>query len=867
MTGVNDAPVANPDTANTTEDQTVTINALSNDTDIDNGAVLTIQTFNATSSRGATITRNASGHFVYNPRNAASLQALAAGEVVTDSFTYRVVDAQGAGATGTVTVTVEGVNDVPVAVIDALATDEDTLLTVSARGVLANDVDVDHPNTDLVVAQVNGNIANVGTELTLPSGAKLTVRADGSLSYDPRTSTLLNGLRDGETITELFTYLPADTMGVAVTPATVTITVTGRNDAPIAVTESYTTTEDNLLNVPAAGLLANDTDVDQDSLQVVAFTGVSALGVPLTVNSNGSFTYDPRNVAVLQSLAAGETTSDSFAYTIQDGQGGIASTIATITITGVNDLPVATRDTYAIDEDSTLVVSGAGVLENDRDPDTSDRLEVIAAGATSVQDATVEFNSDGSRTYVFLTQLGAPVRLNSNGTFNFDPTTLAAFQNLAVGQTLVDRFVYTTGDGASPVGSATAMVMITVEGRNDAPIVVNDLYIVAEDSQLVVPSTNGVLSHPQTGDRDPEGSPISASLVTGPRHGQLSFTTSGGFTYTPNANFSGDDSFTYVARDGVAVSQPATVTIRVTGINDAPQAAADTLTVDQDSSLTLAAPGILANDTDVDGETLTAVRVGGTGPSNGTLVLNANGSLTYTPNPGFFGTDSFQYEAVDGGSLRSRATVTINVRNVHPWQNPTNRLDVTGDGVVSSRDALLIINWLNANGAGPITPGIAGPPYRDVNGDDQVTPVGDVLPVINYLNSLATGEGEGTIRVSGQQAGTGAVSGLTQQEGFAAAGGEGEGSVSLLTLGLAEQDIPLPGRHPFPPRALPTSRNDIPRRVALPWSSLGGLSAGSHVASNPMSADREAAEVVDSALEDLLDTIASEIDSAWSSSR
>jgi VCBS repeat-containing protein len=676
------------------------------------------------------------------------------------------------------------------------------------------------------------------------------------LTYNPRTSTLLNGLREGETITELFIYLPADTMGVAATTATVTITVSGRNDAPTAVGEPYSTSEDSLLNVPAAGLLANDSDVDQDTLQVAAFTGTSTLGVPVTVNANGSFSYDPRNVAVLQRLSAGESATDTIPYTIQDGNGGTASAIATITVTGVNDLPVATQNTYSIDEDSTLIVSGAGVLENDRDPDTNNVLEVIAAGATSNQDATVVFNPDGSRTYVFLTQLGAPVRLNSNGTFSFDPTMLSAFQNLAVGQTLVDRFVYTTGDGAVPVGSAQAMVMITVEGRNDAPIVVNDLYTVAEDSQLVVAATNGVLSHPQTGDRDPEGSPISASLVTGPRHGQLSFTTAGGFTYTPNANFSGDDTFTYVARDGVAVSQPATVTIRVTGINDAPQAAADTLTVDQNSSLTLAAPGILSNDTDVDGETLSAVRVSGTGPSSGTLVLNASGALNYTPNPGFFGTDSFQYDAVDGGGLRSRATVTINVRNIHAWQNPTNRLDVTADGVVTSRDALLIINWLNANGSGPVTPGVAGPPYRDVNGDDQVTPVGDVLPVINFLNNLAAGEAEGTVRV--------AVSGAGSDAGE----GEGLGSSSLLSLGLADLDAPLPGQNPFPPRPLPqpgtAARQVLSSRHDQLWSSLPSASANAeaHLPANSSSPIDAALEDTD--LDALLDTIASEIDSTWS---
>ena len=205
----------------------------------------------------------------------------------------------------------------------------------------------------------------------------------------------------------------------------------------------------------------------------------------------------------------------------------------------------------------------------------------------------------------------------------------------------------------------------------------NDTYIVEEEKQLSVGVTNGVLNN----DRDPEGSPINASRVSGPANGVLAFNSSGSFTYTPNANFSGTDTFVYRASDGAANSN-GTVTINVSNINDPPIANPDTYTVNQDVALTVnAANGVLKNDTDVDQETLRAERVTGTGPTHGTLTLNDDGSFSYQPTAGFVGQDSFQYRAVDGIGIRSAAvTVTIDISNTRPWRNPRNSLDVNDDG-------------------------------------------------------------------------------------------------------------------------------------------------------------------------------------------
>ena len=162
-------------------------------------------------------------------------------------------------------------------------------------------------------------------------------------------------------------------------------------------------------------------------------------------------------------------------------------------------------------------------------------------------------------------------------------------------------------------------------------------------------------------DTDVEGSTLTAALVTPPHHGTLTFRADGSFTYTSNATFHGSDSFTYKASDGLKKSTVATVTI--TGLTSHPEfdALPDSYTTAAGTQLSVAAPGVLANDFDPDGDPLTAVLV--TGTSHGTLVLSSHGSFVYTPAPGFTGTDSFVYRARDPGMAMTFPTiVTIAVQ-------------------------------------------------------------------------------------------------------------------------------------------------------------------------------------------------------------
>jgi VCBS repeat-containing protein len=194
--------------------------------------------------------------------------------------------------------------------------------------------------------------------------------------------------------------------------------------------------------------------------------------------------------------------------------------------------------------------------------------------------------------------------------------------------------------------------------RNDAPVAVGDAFSTAEDTVLTV-SAPGVLGN----DTDPDGDPLTAVLVTGPSHGSLTVNTNGSFTYTPAADFNGSDSFSYRASDGTLTSNVATAAISVTAVNDAPTAATDAYSTGEDTALTVAAPGVLGNDSEPDGDSLHAVL--GSGPSHGTLALHADGSFTYTPAVNFAGSDSFTYRASDSGLESDLATVTLTMSAVN----------------------------------------------------------------------------------------------------------------------------------------------------------------------------------------------------------
>jgi VCBS repeat-containing protein len=211
--------------------------------------------------------------------------------------------------------------------------------------------------------------------------------------------------------------------------------------------------------------------------------------------------------------------------------------------------------------------------------------------------------------------------------------------------------IYTSAPASSPSTSAPTP-------SPAVPTSVADGYAVKAGHALSVTAAQGVLAN----DTDNNGQSLAASLATngGPQHGTLTLNADGSFTYTPDAGFAGTDSFTYVASDSLSAGTPTKVTLTVGA--QAPAAAAESYSAAGDATTFVgAAHGVLANDIDNNGLTLTAALVQNGGPRHGTLTLNADGSFTYTPTQGYVGSDSFTYVASDSLGSSAPTTVTLNV--------------------------------------------------------------------------------------------------------------------------------------------------------------------------------------------------------------
>ena len=208
------------------------------------------------------------------------------------------------------------VNRTPVAADDDYTTDEDTVLTIPATGILSNDTDPDGDTLDVL-------------PVTDTIGGDLMVGSDGAVTFDPAGA--FESLAVGESTTVSFDYTAVDPGGLAGT-ATVTITINGVNDPIDANPDSYTVDEGQALAVPAAGVLANDSDPDtNDTLTVVAFDATSTGGGTVAVDPDGSFTYTP---------ATGFTGTDTFTYTASDGNGSSVTETVTITVTPAPDVVI-----------------------------------------------------------------------------------------------------------------------------------------------------------------------------------------------------------------------------------------------------------------------------------------------------------------------------------------------------------------------------------------------------------------------------------------------------------------------------------------------------------------------------------------------
>ena len=339
---------------------------------------------------------------------------------------YSVTDEHGASSASTLTVTLTGTNDAPVAVADTNSGNEDTILIGT---VAAGDSDVDD-GAVLSYAQV-GAVAG------------LTINADGSYSFDAGNAAYQH-LADGATQVVVANYSVTDEHGAS-SASTLTITLTGTNDAPVAVADTNSGNEDTILIGTVA---AGDSDVDDGA--VLSYAQVGAVA-GLTINADGSYSFDAGNAAY-QHLADGATQVVVANYSVTDEHGASSASTLTITLTGTNDAPVAVADTNSGNEDTILIGT-------------------VAAGDSDVDDGAV----------LSYAQVGAVAGLtiNADGSYSFDAGN-AAYQHLAEGATQVVVANYTVTDEHG--ASMPATLTITLTGTNDAPVAVADINSGNEDT-------------------------------------------------------------------------------------------------------------------------------------------------------------------------------------------------------------------------------------------------------------------------------------------------------------------------------------------------------------------------------------------------
>ena len=630
----------------------------------------------------------------------------------------------------------------PVATADSYDTLHDhQLVTNASTGVLANDTD---PNpADILTASLSADALNGHVVLNL----------DGSFSYTPNTG--YHGV-DG------FNYVASD--GIDQTLGFVTIIVT--DIAPVATVDSYNTLHDDLLVTDAStGVLANDIDADPaDTLTASLSTDVSNGHVVL--NPDGSFSYTPN---------VGFHGVDGFNYLANDDA---IQTLGSVVINVNDNAPMATTDSYNLLPDQLLVTDAStGVLANDTDADLADSL--TASLDTDAENGHVELNLDGSFSYTpnagyqgvdhfhYLASDGAiqtlglvviniatghapvatddsydtlhdhllvtdastgvlandtdanpadtltasldadaengHIELNPDGSFSYTPN--AGYQG-------VDHFHYLASDGIDQT-----LGIATINVTDNAPVATADSYIAFHGNQLVTDASTGVLANDT--DADPTDT-LTASLSADASNGHVVVNPDGSFSYTPDAQYTGPDSFSYSASDG-AIQTLGFVLLDV--VHHPPVATADSYDTTHDHLLvTDASMGVLANDTDPNpGDTLTASL--NADALNGHVVLNPDGSFSYTPNVGYKGLDGFSYVASDH-IHQTLGFVTVDVTDNAPVATAGDPYAVDEDTLLTISAAIGVLNGDSDVDNDPLTAVLASGPTHALAGSFVLNPDG-----------------------------------------------------------------------------------------------------------------------------------------------
>ncbi|MDC1299777.1 Ig-like domain-containing protein, partial [Pseudomonadales bacterium] len=657
------APVADlaaADDQNTGDEDTVISGSVaSNDTTLSGGTLTYAVEIDV--ENGA-LTFNADGSYEYTPNPNFS---------GVDSFTYVVTDADsGESSTQSVSLTMDAVADLT-AGDDQNTGDEDTVISGS---VASNDT------------TLSGGTLTYAIEIDVENGA-LTFNADGSYEYTPNPN--FNGA-------DRFTYVVTDLESGENTTQTVFLTI----DPVADIVAGDDQTEGNAGEPIVGSVSDNDLATSGGTLTYAVATDVQN-GV-LTFNADGTYNYR---------AASGFSGTDSFSYVVTDADSGESITqTVTITVNAVDEPPISNNEApIAVDDNAEIVqnvpLRNIKVLDNDEDPEGG-VLTVTAAEAAS--GALVSINADGTLnytpnvdflgadtvTYTITDPSGATAQASlvvvisepqAQNALEGEPLDVyledtESLRSLPAGTTVTvvssqgsqvtisedgvmsyqappgftgeDVITYTTDDGEGNVVTKTVVMQVYPQ---DAPLVgIDDSVVTPEDASLL---NIAVLAN----DKMAEGSDATVISATSSRGGQVEINADGTLNYTPPQDFTGIDAVTYTARNGDGIESTATLSVEVTPENDPPVAVVDAVTTLEDTPLENI--NVLANDIDVDGDTLTVLEV--SSAEGAEVTLNDDGTVNYLPNVNFNGVDTITYSVSDGLGGVTTGELKISVEAVN----------------------------------------------------------------------------------------------------------------------------------------------------------------------------------------------------------
>lgn len=684
-------PVAIADQFSLNEDQEFSGSLVLNDSHPD-GRSFSLDSQPVRSPDNGSVQLNADGTFIY--RGTANFAG-------NDSFIYQITDNMGLTAQAEVNLTITAVNDEPQPLDDSYNLISNSSLAVAAPGLLGNDLD---PDGDSL--QVSSTV------VTTPAHGTVQLSSDGAFSYTPEQNY------SGE---DSFVYQVTDGQG-GTAQARVSLRIDMPNSAPIARNDSYQLPEDETLVVNiASGVLANDSDPDGDSISLESELLSTVQNGQLILAPDGSFSYIPH-----QDFFG----TDSFSYQIRDEEGLVGQATVVLTVAAQNDPPVVQDADYSTRPNLPLSVAAPGLLAYALDVDDQE-LSLATQVTSAPAKGSVSLAADGSFTYIanpaasgtdsfgftVVDAAGASgtgtvvINLLSDGVApELDDASLQVSDNNPDGYQLTQLFAVDpdedetlvfsivagnelglfslTTAGVLTVADASLMpelagtvqslviqvqdsfglidqAVLEIEIVSGSVIANPDSYTLSQGSSLTV--NPGVLAN----DVESSGAAITASLVTGPSHGQLSLNANGSFVYVPASSFFGVDSFVYKASNGSSSAQ-ALVELNVTEVKVTLQAIPDTYTLNEDNELSVTSSNsLLQNDNFNANQSLSVSLV--QGPANGTLLLTTDGTFSYLPAADAHGTEHFTYRlSQNGQSDIAQVTLVITPVNDAPeLQNAT----------------------------------------------------------------------------------------------------------------------------------------------------------------------------------------------------